>query len=149
MVYFIFGIPVPAPCMSILRFLRESVSSLIDFCPLVRLFQTFFPDHVSGWLPGALVGSALAVGGFCVRVLVPRGHGTPRCSVSSVPAAASHPAGAPGKRLRMQEAFCQMHGAASMVPGSAELQFWGRGGDLQSASWSVELGECSAPLLHP
>lgn len=43
MVYFVFEIPVTAPCMSIMRFLSEFVSGFMDFCPpRVMLFQTVF-----------------------------------------------------------------------------------------------------------
>lgn len=85
MVYFIFEIPVTAPSMSILRFLSESVRGFIDFCSLVRLFQTFF---LILCLDGSQ-GHSWAL--YCVQegfvsgeswVLVPPGHSTLSCSVS-------------------------------------------------------------------
>lgn len=99
---------------SILRFLTESVCSFIDFCPLVRLFQTSFlilsQDSSQGrsWALLCLWESFVS-GESCA--LVPPRHGTMGTPwVSTVPAAASHPPRCSQQKASVEGAFCQMHG---------------------------------------
>lgn len=98
---------------SILRFLTESVCSFIDFCPLVRLFQTSFlilsQDSSQGHSWALLcLWEGFVSGESCA--LVPPRHGTVGTPwVSTVPAAASHPPRCSQQKASVEGAFCQMH----------------------------------------
>lgn len=95
--------------MSILRFLSESVSSFIDFCSLIKLFQTFFFVLIL-----CLDDSALSVG----RVLCqgragcwyPRAwHPWVLCELPYIPLSA------PRRRFHVEKASCLMHRVASVA----------------------------------
>lgn len=69
---------------------------------------------------GARRGSALSVGGFCVREGLGIGtswswHPQVLCEPALCLMLPYIPLSAPGKRLHMEEAFCQMHRVASVA----------------------------------